>query len=257
MKKIFVITLALVYSMTSVNVIAQEYEDLQVLWIDQKYEKLVAKAEKYTTNDKTKNDPLPYLYMCKALYRISQDEKLREKEQFVKAEGDALNYAVKYKKKDKSGAYKQEAETFFAEMKKTIFEQTENYYEAKDYKKVLAQMKKVAVFDDQNGSVWIIKGIAEMEMKNKPEALKNFTTGTELIKKISNFNDWYEVDQNFLRYTLMAYANWQTATKDYSGAKTTIGWGYQYFQKVVGDDGTPIPENQTYVDLYNKIVNGK
>ncbi|MFZ5552213.1 MAG: hypothetical protein ACOZCO_03785, partial [Bacteroidota bacterium] len=204
MKKIFVLAMALAYSFSSQLAKAQEYEDLQVLWIDQKYEKLVAKAEKYTTSDKTKNDPLPYLYMCKALYRISQDEKLREKEQFVKAEGDALNYAVKYKKKDKSGTYKQDADAFFAEMKKTIFEQTENYYEAKDYKKVLAQMKKVAVFDDQNGSVWIMKGIAEMELKNKAEALKNFTTGSELIKKISNYNEWYEVDQNFLRYTLMA-----------------------------------------------------
>jgi len=37
-----------------------DYTDLRILYADQDYEKLAKEAEKYTTNDKTKKDVLPY-----------------------------------------------------------------------------------------------------------------------------------------------------------------------------------------------------
>lgn len=254
MKRVLILLALFVYSSTSV-LKAQEYEDLAALWVDQKYAKLADKAEKYTTAEKTKNDPLPYLYLAKALYRISLDETMREKEAYVKAESDALNYAVKYKKKDKNGTYKQDADLFFSEMKKTYFEQTENFYEAANYKKTMAIVKKVVQFDDQSPGAWIIKGICEFEAKNKAEAIKNVNLGIDLVKKC-DFNNMYEVDQNFMRYSLMTYANYLVKTKDKTNAKSVISLGYQYFSKVKDDNDEPIPGNQAYVDLYNSLVNG-
>ncbi|MBX7093373.1 MAG: hypothetical protein K1X56_01540 [Flavobacteriales bacterium] len=235
---------------------AQEYQDLALLWVDQKYDRLAEKAVKYTEKDKTKNDPLPYLYLAKALYRISLDEKLKSKEEFKKAESDALSYAVKYKKKDRNGTYKADADQFFAEMKTTYFEQIENYYEQNDYKKALGIIKKVVQFDDQNPGAWLMKSICEFEMKNKTEAVKNAQMGIDFVKKIANFNDMAECDQNFMRYALMAYANYQVKTKDVAGAKNTINLGYQYYSKTKDDAGDPIKENEDYVALYNKLING-
>lgn len=255
MKRLTIILALFLFAGSSV-LKAQEYEDLAALWVDQKYDKLAEKAAKYTEKDKTKNDALPYLYLAKALYRISLDEKLKAKEEFKKAETDALSYAVKYKKKDKSGTYKSEADPFFAEMKTTFFEQTENYYETGNYKKAMAIIKKVVQFDPENPGAWIIKGICEFEQKNKTEAQKNVALGIDLIKKIQNFNDMFECDQNFMRYALMAYANYQVKVKEVSGAKTTISLGYQYYSKTKDDNGDPIKENEDYVALYNKLVNG-
>lgn len=255
MKRLTIILALFLFAGTSV-LKAQEYEDLAALWVDQKYDKLAEKAVKYTEKDKTKNDALPYLYLAKALYRISLDEKLKAKEEFKKAESDALSYAVKYKKKDKSGTYKADADPFFAEMKTTFFEQTANYYEANDFKKTLAIIKKVVQFDDTNPGAWLMKGICEYEAKNKTEAVKNVNTGIDLIKKIQNFNDLFECDQNFMRYAIMAFCNYSIRTKDVASAKSTISLGYQYYSKTKTDDGETIKENEEYVALYNKLING-
>jgi hypothetical protein len=235
---------------------AQEYEDLKGLWVDQKYEKLAEKAEKYTTKDKTKNDPLPYLYLSKALFRISLDETLKSKEQYKKAETDALSYAVKYKKKDKGNVYKQEADEFFCEMKKFYFEQTENYYSSGDAKKASGIIKKVVQFDELNPGAWILKGVMELELKDKTNGVKSTTTGVDLVKKIQNFNDLCEPDQTFLRYTLMEYTKYLLKVKDKPGAKQIISLGYQYYQNVKDENGDPIKGNEEYVALYNQVTNG-
>ena len=39
------------------------YEDLLVMYVDEKYDKCIAKAEGYTMADDTKKDALPFLYM--------------------------------------------------------------------------------------------------------------------------------------------------------------------------------------------------
>lgn len=254
MKRIALLLTLFLYGGTSF-LKAQEYEDLAALWVDQKYDKLADKAVRYTDKDKTKNDPLPYLYLCKALYRISLDETMTSKDEFKKAESDALSYAVKYKKKDKNGTYKKDAELFFSEMKTTYFEQTENWYEQGNFKKALGIIKKVVQFDDENPGAWILKGICEFENKNKTEAIKNTDMGVDLVKKC-DFANMYECDQKFMRFSLMAYANYLVKVKDRAKAKTIITLGYQYYSNVKDDNGDPIMENQQYVDLYNSLVNG-
>ncbi|MFN3343000.1 MAG: tetratricopeptide repeat protein [Flavobacteriales bacterium] len=255
MKRLMILLAVFLYAGTNL-LKAQEYEDLAALWVDQKYEKLADKAFKYTEKDKSKNDPLPYLYLAKALYRISLDEKLRAKEEFKKSEAEALSYSVKYKKKDKNGIYKVDADKFFAEMKKTYFEQTENYYESGDFKKALAILKKVVQFDPENPGAWIVKAICEFEMKNKTEAVNNANAGVDFVKKIQNFNDLLEPDQDFMRFALMAYANYLVKTKDVPNAKKIISLGYQYYSKTKDDNGEAIKGNEDYVALYNKLVNG-
>ncbi|MCB0198137.1 MAG: hypothetical protein KDJ65_39710, partial [Anaerolineae bacterium] len=54
------------------------YEDLLVLFVDENYEKCLAKAENYTVNDDTRKDPLPYLYMSMSLYEMSKLEEFNE-----------------------------------------------------------------------------------------------------------------------------------------------------------------------------------
>ncbi|HCA83834.1 MAG TPA: hypothetical protein DEP18_08595, partial [Flavobacteriales bacterium] len=123
-------------------------------------------------------------------------------------------------------------------------------------KKALAILKKVVQFDPENPGAWIVKAICEFEMKNKTEAVNNANAGVDFVKKIQNFNDLLEPDQDFMRFALMAYANYLVKTKDVPNAKKIISLGYQYYSKTKDDNGEAIKGNEDYVALYNKLVNG-
>ena len=164
---------------------AQEYEDLLVMLVDEKYEKCFDKALKYTENDKTKNDAMPYLYASQALYAMSQDHKYIDI--FPKAYKDAISFAKKYRKKDKEYAYREDAEPFLEKMKLTILEDIENYNlgaDEKSYKKSLGFMKKVEPIDPACVGSQLLRAELEILTKNKTEGRKMFDAAVESVKKI-------------------------------------------------------------------------
>ena len=227
--------------------VAQEYEDLKSLYLDGKYDKLVDKAEKYTKKEKSMNDPLPYLYMAKGLFKISGDERFKNQEMYKTAEMDALSKFQIYKKKDKGNVYKDIADPFLAEVKTQVYEETENFYSAKNYKKALANMKKIIKFEPENQGALIVKGLCEYGTANKTEGKKNIELAITHIKNMKNFEDMSTEDKHLMEYSLMEYTNFLVNAKDFSGAKSAITLGYQYFK---GE------EHKEYEDLYNKVVNG-
>src|SRR6056297_116367 len=77
-----------------VNAQEEEFDDLLILYVDGDYEKLINKAEKYSDDDDTRRDPRPYLYLAKAYYGMSKDEKYAE--EYPRAFRDALKYAARY-----------------------------------------------------------------------------------------------------------------------------------------------------------------
>ena len=70
-----------------------------VLLVNEDYKDCFNKSVKYTLKDKTKKDPLPYLFAAKASFEMSRDHKYTE--EFPKAFKTAMSYAAKYRKKDK------------------------------------------------------------------------------------------------------------------------------------------------------------
>ena len=92
MKKLLVI-LSLVFYTAGNTVLSQEYQDLLILFVDEKYEKCFAKALKYTENEKSKKHPLPYLYASMASFEMSQDHKYSA--DWPKAYSTALSFAKK------------------------------------------------------------------------------------------------------------------------------------------------------------------
>ena len=98
------------FNLFTINVISQTdntYEDLLVLYVNEDFKNCYNKSLKYTVKDKTKKDPLPYLFVSKACYEMSQDHKYTE--EFPKARKTALSYAVKYRKKDKEYQFKEDS----------------------------------------------------------------------------------------------------------------------------------------------------
>ncbi len=75
----------------------EDYMDLLLLFVDEKYDVCYGKAMKYTGKDKTKADPLPYLYIAMSSFEMSQDHKYTNV--YPKAYKTAISYSAKYRKR--------------------------------------------------------------------------------------------------------------------------------------------------------------
>ncbi len=232
MKKALFFTLLLTYFANPFKVLAQEYQDLLVLYVDEKYEKLLEKSLKYTEDEKTKNDPLPFLYASKAYYEMSKDHKYIT--DFPTAYAESLAWAGKYRKKDKSYAYKIEAEPHIEKLKKEIMEEVDNAFlegTEKSYKKALGSLKKVIVFDPSCIGAELLRGELEILLKNKAEGTKFVNEAMKKVNSVGKeieFSNLSETQQLYLKFALMTKAKLiQSSSK--SQAKDIMGKGVQYF----------------------------
>lgn len=234
---------------------AQEYEDLLVLFVDEKYEKCYDKAVKYMEDDKTKNDALPYLYASEAMYEMSRDHQYVDI--FPNAYKEALSYAAKYRKKDKAYSYKSDAEEYIEKLKKTILEEVDNYVlegDEKSYKKALGLMKKVVQIDPLCPGSMLLRGDLEILTKNKTEGKKMVIEGLDQIKKVGTdiqFGDMTLTQQMYMKYALMFNAK-QSMESDLAKAREIISIGQPYFGEE--RDDCLIEDNSDFKKLYKEIT---
>ena len=127
-KHLFFLILSFITSFNALKITAQSgriYDDLLVLLVNEDYKDCFNKSVKYTLKDKTKKDPLPYLFAAKASFEMSRDHQYTE--EFPKAYKTAMSYAAKYRKKVKEYTFKEDAEEFINDFKMVIIEDIENY----------------------------------------------------------------------------------------------------------------------------------
>lgn len=255
MKKMLFIATLLFGSIA--GTIAQEYEDLLALVVNEEFEKARKKAGKYMESDKTKKDPLPYLYFAEASYRMSLNNKYANT--YPKAFKEALSYAGKFRKKDKNNAYKEESREFFEELKVVIAEEVENYWDQdseKGYKRALSLMKKVATFDPDDRGAGLMRAILEILTGNKSEGRKMLTKAWTRVEEIGTgslqFEDMTEQTQYNLKVSLMRYSVYKKRT-DLAKAQSIISFGHQYFYEENEDYQKEYDED--FKTLYDELHN--
>ncbi len=256
MKKL-IIAFITVLTLSPLVSVAQEYGDLLSLLVSEEYEKVIRKAEKYTTNDKTKRDPLPYLYFSEAMYRMSLDHKYSA--DYPKAYKTALSYAAKFRKKDKDNAYAEDSKSYFEELKLVIAEEVENYMDEdtdKSNKKALGLMKKVVSFSPEDRGAQVTKSLLEILTGNKSEGRKMLAAAWKDVQEIGTgdlqFEDMSEQTQYNLRFALMRYAKYMQKT-DLAQAREIIAFGHQYFY--AENEDYQKEYNESYKNLYDELHN--
>jgi hypothetical protein len=223
----------------------KDYEDLLLYYVDEKYDKCVDKAYRYTQNDKTKRDPLPYLFASMSFFEISKNPEKWDDDEFKRAYKDAMSFAGKYYKKDKDLEYISEYEDFFTEFKLVILEETQNYMalnDIKGYKKALANMKKMVKFAPNDIGIWFIKSVCDYENKVKVDGLNSAKKAKELLAGLTSFENLKEEEQFSLRLGLMQYAMYQKRIDEPTAAKEAIDMGFEYFQ-----------DDEEYKKLYDEL----
>lgn len=150
-----------------------------ILFVDGKYEDCVFKAERLTENDKYKKDPVPFIYVAMSYFEIAKSEKLQEKH--PKAFAEAIKWADKGRKKDKTGDVIPNYKDFFAALKDSANKLGHHFYLVENYSKALSAYKMALKVDPNDPILHLWKGLAAAKAKNVAEANLGFTEANKKI----------------------------------------------------------------------------
>ena len=145
--------------------------DLLLLFVDEKYEVCYNKSIKYTEKEKTKKDPLPFLFVSMSSFEMSRDHKYTNT--FPKAYKTAISYAAKYRKKDKEYKFKSDSEKFIDDFKLVIIEEIENYIQEgipAKFGKAAGLSKKICDMDPDDYGAKLMYALLCDLTKNKTPA---------------------------------------------------------------------------------------
>lgn len=232
---------------------SNNYDVLNVLFVDEKYEKLLKVAEKYTMKDATKDDAEPYLWLAKGLYAMSKDENYTNQDKYKKAYNDALTWLGKYykkeekAKKDKSkGLSPEEAEAiqnekselylrhleFFNEIKKALYEQIDTEIGAGNYAKALGLISKIAKVSPENIAKDFLVGACNFQKGDKNTARDNWKIADAQLLKLTEaqFLSWEKPDKMFLALGLVETAKCHVKAKKPEIAKEMMNKYKDWFE---------------------------
>ncbi|MEZ4936797.1 MAG: hypothetical protein R2799_04305 [Crocinitomicaceae bacterium] len=249
MKKLTYIT-AFIFCFLAVNANAQppNYDDLLIYFADGDYEKLIKKAEKYTLDDATKSDPIPYMYMAKGFFAIHKNPD-GFKEDFTKnAIATATRYAERAKKLDKEGVLDQDETNsdFISNLKKYWLETIDNEILTGNYGRAFGIVMKYGKLSEGDAGVSYLLGACKFQRNDKNGASKYWEEGDALLAKITSTGDWKSEDYAMLKLGVLETAKALKAYDELGEAQKLLNKVKQWFE-----------DDSEFMDIYNCYVNSK
>lgn len=226
--------------------IAQEYNDLKILFADGNYEKLVREAEKYTENDKTKYDADPYFWAAKALYKISLSGTLDEDYKNAYKDGITfLSKGMKYDIKKNDGAAMIEFNQIIEDYRLSLFTRISNEIGAESYKKAYAWAVKYKKISDESCGINFVIGACKYNDGDRSTARTAWVEAEKLIGELSGVDSWSEGDRRMLKLGVLETAKTHKANQQKDKAKEILNKAAQWFE-----------EDDDWKAQYDEIVNG-
>jgi len=199
----------------------EEFEDLRNLLMDEKYEKVISKGENYVDNDKTKKDPTPYLYISKAYYEMSRNEKYFEDFPPEKSFSNAIKWAAKYRRKDPEGALFEENDLYFRELKESAIREAGGLMSDGKYSRAKRYYDGICDFDPTDPGAWLMLGYCQLQIRNVTEAKLNFKEGGKVMytRDMSTLNS---VERKLLRDGVLNYVEYLNTESMRDSARATL-----------------------------------
>lgn len=204
------------------------FPDLLALFVDEKYEKCLYKAEKYTMKDATMAQGLPYLFMSRCYYEISKLGTEELKEKYPSASKDCLKYASKYISKDKEKTFYAEYEDYFTEIRSFAINEGEVNFGNQKYSQGKTFFKYLTDWDANDAGAWIWMGLSLQMAKQKKEAEAAFKTAEKLLKD-KTCSIEMKVQKDFLKNTLISYSTRLYTEGSKSEAQKWLIYGRDWF----------------------------
>jgi hypothetical protein len=204
------------------------YEDLLVMFVDEKYEKCLANAESYTLAEDTKKDPLPFLYMSMSFYEMSKIEKYAV--DYPKASKDALKFAEKYRKKDKEKEFFSNYEDYWSSLNTLAQEEGENLM---DDPKGLSKAK--AIFDTMTGyypeypGPWLMLAICQYKGNMAKEGDLSVKAFDKALSEAGDVNTLPADQKKLLKNAIIRYADYMQSKGMRDQARKYVSQVKDYF----------------------------
>lgn len=226
MKKIYaVLVLSFTFIVTGLAQTDRDYKDLLTLFVGDKFDKCLYKAEGYTLKEETKKDPLPYLYMSRCYFEMSKRDEFKEK--YPNAFKDALKYIAKYGSKDKEHQYGAEYEDFFADLRLAACAEAETMMDTQKFSKAKQIYDQLLDMDPNDAGAQLMLGLAFGALKSKKESETAIKKAKDLLteKKASQGKE----QLGLLKEALMRHATALSEANNKAGAKEWLDLGMEYF----------------------------
>lgn len=216
----------------------KDYKDLLTMFVSEKYEKCLYKAEGYTLDEKTKKDPLPYLFMSRCYYEMSKREEFKEK--YPNSFKDAMKYMSKYASKDKERKYAAEYEDYFGELRGAAIAEAETMMDTEKFSKAKQLYDQLVDMDPNDAGAQLMLALAFQSLKSKKESELAFNKAKEILTNKTASQTKEQL--GLLRDALVRHAT-ALASTNKTAAKEWLDLGMEYF-----------PDDKEYRVSYDSIV---
>lgn len=242
---ILILTLSLSFP-SMAQVVNSEFQKLYDLYTMEKYEKCAYKAESYTRKDKYRRESEPYLYMALCFYQAHVRPELFTNE-FPDALKDALKYAYKFRKKDKTGELYEPNKFLLDKIREEALMQAKFYYNNEDYRKAASEFKRILKVMPDDVNIMFMTGVSMIESRNLGEGQKLVDEALDSLTLYQSENRFEkdDVTHQMLIKGVVAYTNYLEQNSNLEKALEII----TMVRKMVPDE----PRIKTqYAQLYSK-----
>jgi tetratricopeptide (TPR) repeat protein len=228
MKKFLALSLFILgWSFSTMAQTDNDYKDLLAMFVDEKYEKCLYKAEGYTLNDKTKKDALPYLFMSMCYFEMNKRDEFKEK--YPDALKNAMKYLSKYGAKDKEQKYALDYEDFFEEIRTTAMNEAESQFDNQKFTKCKTIYDQLVDVDPNDAGAQLMLGLSFQGMKSKKEADVAIAKAMAILKEKKASQT--KAQLTLLKNALTVYAGMLSDAGNREGAKQWLDFGLEYFKE--------------------------
>lgn len=241
MKRISALLALLIYCGSSLAQ-APEYNDLRILFADANYEKLITQATKYTEKESTKNDALPYLWLSKGLYGISQKGEVDEI--YKNAFKESISALGNFRKKDKDGSLYQENIEYVDKLKKAVIESVMNEIDAKAYKKAVPMLTKYYKISPDDLGAKYLEAACKFRDADKSGANTIWKESEKKLAALTTIDNWTETDKLLFKTGVLQSAECYIASKQVDKAKTLLNKVKQWYE-----------DDEDFMAKYNELIN--
>ncbi len=167
----------------------KKIDELVFLYVDEKYDKVVAKALVLAENEAYKKNPLPLIYASMGYYQISRKPDKYEQgkgAEFENALKNAQKFMYSFTKKDaKANEYYNDYKEYYDLLADTSNKIGQHYFLMEDYRKGAGAYKNAVKAFPKDPILLLWEGICEVKSKNFAEGDKNILAA--LAKIDENF----------------------------------------------------------------------
>lgn len=200
MKKIAFL-LFILFSFNKLEAQPPVYTDLFTMYVNGEYKKLVEKAQKYTVKSETKNDAIPYVYISKSLFKISQQKNRESK--YKEAYEQSIEYLVKCIEKDITKEVFDKENEFYTEIKESLIALILEEFSDKSYKMCFEYNTKLKALYPEEISVILMDGALKRHTKDLPGAMIVWNENQNSLEKLTNIDYYSEKERDFLKLAVI------------------------------------------------------